>query len=300
MSDKSPIELPSSSTPETSFPLPRDTAPASAVKTESTRFEAADHELMEEVVKIASLKMNLTVPAEFNPQNQPGFFMFTHRSTGSLDRIEFPPENELAQMKVTESLAVLPSEAAVYETEMVNEQRTVTKPALWGLMQKKETQTVQVPKQKFVRMRPKLFNEYVPDGAAEPAYRFIYQAQDDAGEGLYREPYQGGSRRAQLTCNLVLPESVALKLLERIKSRPELIGKIFQLAAERHFGMPQEAYEKGTPETDNKPLGPPYEAWRAKDGGTSRLYLMDFSKIDATARARIKTSSLDPRNIIEH
>lgn len=300
MADKIPDRIPYPATSGSRSPFRQEAVPKPTKASESITFESVDRELMEAVIKTATIRMNLTVPAKFNPRQQPGFFVFSHRMNEGFDRIDMPHEQDLAKMKITESLAVLPSEAAVYETEMVTEQRAVSKPALWGLMQKQEVQSVQVPKQKFVRMRPKLFSEYVPNGAAEPAYRFIYQAQDDAGDILYREPYQGGARRAQLSCNIVLPESIALKLLERIRNEPEIIGRIFQIAAERHFGMPQDAYERGTPDTDGKPLGPPYAAWRAKDGGSSRFYLLDLSKVDAVSRKRLKTETLDPQRIIEH
>lgn len=106
----------------------------------------------------------------------------------------------------------------------------------------------------------------------EPLYRFAYQTV------IYDNyDYKESTHRSNLlNVDIIIPESVAKKLAERIQKNPGLARELVANAVTQNMGIPEQAWQQGNEHTGNHPIRPPYEAWAAKNNG-SKMYVVDYT-----------------------
>jgi hypothetical protein len=170
--------------------------------------------------------------------------------------------------KINEAVTLVPRQTDVYE-----EKQELSAPK--GLFRKRELVKTRV----LVGNKPALHSAIVKGGKDEPAYDLIYKVFDDDRDNPLSFAYQDNTHREQIfELTITLPETEAKKALEQIKSDPTFIRWVADKAVIEQLGIPEEKWREGKKDNNGHPLRPPYEEWRRRHDGKSKMYFHETSK----------------------
>lgn len=154
----------------------------------------------------------------------------------------------------------------VTEDTYENRQVEVAKPGLMGMLGRKETRSERVK----TGMRTVMHGDRVAGGKQEPLVELSYVTVDGHENAVHLD-YSG--RTGQVFAATVrLPESLARRVLEHIKSNPAFVRKMIEQVATKQQGIPESAWKLGELNA-GIPVKPPYEAWKAINGGKANVYV---------------------------
>jgi hypothetical protein len=164
---------------------------------------------------------------------------------------------------VNEVIGLYPAKEDVFE----NREIEVPKKGLFAFGQKeKRIERVKVGN------RPVMHGERVAGGKQEPLVELIYSTVDSPDQGAYRDY---SKRTGQfLSVTIRLPESLARRSLDLLRSDPAFIRKMVEQTVIGQQGIPEGTWRSGEL-NGGFPLRPPYETWRTQNEGRSNVYIRD-------------------------
>lgn len=244
-------------------------------------------ELLEAVLKDGGIGLQIALPSEYHPNHTTGytdvknekrleggdfgkainsaFYNLEEYKTGERFK-DIMEDNE-----INEVIALVPKQRDIEKAV----QEKIVKP-VWGGMR---TKTETVTKMEKVGVQPILHSEVVDGGKKEPAYELLYKVFDDSMMHPQGHAYRETTNRNQIfELKITLPESEAKKVLEQIKKDPSFIREIAEKSVIEQLKIPTEAWEEGKEHNAGYPLRPPYEEWRKRRGGKSKIYFHEAGK----------------------
>lgn len=293
--DSGKTETIKSTSAETS-PKSRDTvtshskkaaSPRAEVKKQSLSPEQQEKELLEELNVEGSTKVSISLKPDMlalgAESRRHGFNIFSdEKRTKKDERFSHPRHFQQAFDKngINESVLLVP------ETEPIYKEIREEKPKWFGLSAKTEI------RQEYAGDKPRLHSEFVKNGKAEPAYRLTYIANGSRNMNRSWRDYSNREGQ-QLIVELILPQSIAEKVLTKIKQDPTFIRRIAENQVLGKTSISRQAWEGKVAAGANEkvgrfydPLRPPYERW-AQDGQLMKMYIGEGEAEFDPAKVRI-------------
>lgn len=135
--------------------------------------------------------------------------------------------------------------------------------------------TVKVPKEEIVvtGQRNISMKKMSKTGNEENCQRLCYSTSAFDTERKLSDAYKEYSHREQyLAFEMLLPESLANKIIEQTRKNPEFFHKLIEAVTIKDIGISKEDWFEGK-NNHGAPLRPPYEEWK-KIVGEGRMYVM--------------------------
>lgn len=242
-------------------------AQAESVKTEQ---EIKENRLMLEILTEGGVGVHTSLPKEYHPNHSAGF-------TNIIDNRLIPGApgqfssgdirgffgiggfgNDLSrkyeEAHVREFVSFIPVETDVYQEGEV----PVQEKRFLG------SKTVMKKQMQKVGVRPVLHGESVSNGTKEPLVKLRYFA--DAGKNedasLWYKDYTGRGGNI-IAMEVLLPQSVAEKVKQEVKSNPVFVRKVVKELMTNKLGIPEKVWQDGNEKTNGHSICPPYEKWDA-------------------------------------
>lgn len=251
-----------------------------------------EKQLIQEVAEKGGAAIYMSLPSEYSPVKSNGFtFKPDVRKLTKFNKNEESLNISMAfrnaylggeyknkkfddvcgEQKIFEAVAILPITEDVYQEVDVPVQEKK-----FGIFKKETTRK----ERKKVGVKQVLHNELVEKGQAESAYRIIYRANDRVdkqGHSFYQD--YSGRFGNMLDIDIILPKSLADKVMEQIKANPKIIRDITKALIVKNLDIPEDAWEKGDKYTHHS-LKPPYEEWAKNLGGKNKIYIQENADIE--------------------
>lgn len=152
-------------------------------------------------------------------------------------------------------------------------EETVDEPRFLGVLSKKVSRRIQ----KVTGTRPILHNEVVSGGSDEPLASFNYNLEtgNTQASNLYKD--EMGRPGNILYMTLLLPESVARKLMDELSENPRFVRKLADEVMMRKLGISEKALRYGV-EGSHGPLRPSYKEIDKLNDGNMKLCKVPYGE----------------------
>lgn len=233
--------------------------------------EVKEARLILEILAEGGVGVHTSLPKEYHPDHSNGFtnvidnrlipggpIRFSSTEIREFFGISGSFGNDLSrkyeESHVREFVSFMPAETDVYqEIEVpIQEKRFLG------------SKTVMKKQMQKVGVRPVLHGESVTNGTKEPLVklRYLVEAGKNEDTSLWYKDYSGRGGNI-ISMEVLLPQSVAEKVQQEVKSSPVFIRKVVEELMTNKLGVPEKAWRDGDEKTNGHPIRPPYEKWDA-------------------------------------
>lgn len=258
--------------------------------------ERNEREVLDAILRDGASQMHTSLRSELGGSGSSGFQTRVDRKFGmeagssarplflnasGRQASEFEMQSMLKPMGINEIVDCNRVQEDVFEDREVE----VAKSGLAGMFGQKEKRRERVK----TGTRTVMHSEKVAGGKQEALVQLNYRTVDDADNAQFRDY----SNRTGQMLNVIirLPESLARKSMELMKTDPAFIRKMVEQAVLKQQGIPEETWKNGE-KNAGVPLRPPYDQWSAQHGGKSKIYVR--SDLDAPIDYKIHNEETFP------